>query len=449
MSAAPKEHAKEMIEPKLLARAEIEAGGGLRRPPLRITTSGSVDDGKSTLIGRLLYDADAVPADQLEAIERVSRQRGLTGADLSLLTDGLRAEREQGITIDVAYRYFGTATRRYIIADAPGHAQYTRNMATAASVADLAIILIDARLGVTEQTRRHTLIASLMRAPNVVVAVNKIDLVGYERGVYERVMGEFHVAAAELGLGEVRALPVSALNGDNVVHRGTGAAWYQGPTLLEILESTEARREAAGPLRLPVQSVIRPRDDAHHDFRGYAGAIAAGRAAAGDAVVVLPAGHVTRIASVHLGARTLDGAEAPRSVAVTLVDDVDVTRGDTIASVGDRPSISRVFTADVVWMDSKPLAAGGRYLIQHGPHRVKAIAERIMDRVDLGTLRRADAAGLELNDIGRVRWRTSEPLVFDPYERSRATGSFIIIDQASAGTHGAGLMVGAAEDEEG
>ena len=404
---------------------------------LRLATAGSVDDGKSTLIGRLLYDAKAVLADQLEHVEEVSARRG-TPLDLALLTDGLRAEREQGITIDVAYRSFVTPRRRFQLADAPGHVQYTRNMVTGASTADLAIILVDARNGVVEQTRRHAYITTILRVPHVTVAVNKMDLVGWSQERYEEIYRDLET----LGLSDLHVIPMSALQGDNVVDASENMPWYDGQPLLEHLETVEVQGDRnLSELRFPVQYVIR---DGESDYRGYAGQVAGGVLRPGDEVLVLPSERVSTVASIDTFDGPLDAAVPPMSVTVRLADDLDVSRGDLICGPSDRPALARDLTADVCWMADAPLRAGGRYAIKHATHTARAIVEALEDRVELSTLGREPApAELALNDIGRVRLRTSKPLAFDPYAHNRSTGSFILIDEATNDTVGAGMITAA------
>jgi bifunctional enzyme CysN/CysC len=407
----------------------------MRSGLMRLATAGSVDDGKSTLIGRLLHDAKAILSDQLDDLH------GRDGAlDLSRLTDGLRAEREQGITIDVAYRYFATARRTFILADTPGHVQYTRNMVTGASTADLAIVLVDARNGVVEQTKRHAHVASLLGIPHMVVAVNKMDLVGYDEEVFDRIVTDFSAFAARLDVRDVAFIPLSALHGDNVVERSEAMGWYGGLPLLEHLETVQiAADRNLDELRFPVQYVIR---DHATDYRGYAGQIASGVVRPGDEVLVLPSGRTTTVEAID----TYDGPRAeavpPLSVTLRLADDLDVSRGDLICGPDDRPSLERELTADVCWMADAPLRPRGRYLIKHAAHTVPAIVDELVDRVDVHTLDRVGApAELALNDIGRVRLRTAKPVAFDPYARNRATGAFIVIDEASNETVGAGMIV--------
>src|SRR3954453_334019 len=410
----------------------------------RFATAGSVDDGKSTLVGRLLHDSKAILADTLDAVARTSSDRGFGGEkggiDLSRLTDGLRAEREQGITIDVAYRYFATDRRSFILADTPGHVQYTRNMVTGASTADLAIVLVDARNGVGEQTKRHAFIAALLGIPHMVLAVNKMDLVAYDEQVFDDIVTTFSAFAANLDVHDIAFIPLSALHGDNVVERSAAMGWYAGLPLLEHLETVAiAAARTLDELRLPVQYVIR---DHASDYRGYAGRIASGVVRPGDEVLVLPSGSTTRVEAVDTYDGPLEEACAPLSVTLRLADDLDVSRGDLICGPGDRPSLERELTADVCWMHDAPLRPRGRYLIKHAAHTVAAIVDEVVDRVDVHTLDREPApAELGLNDIGRVRLRTAKPVAFDPYARNRATGAFIVIDESSNETVGAGMIV--------
>jgi sulfate adenylyltransferase large subunit len=422
---------------------------------LRFTTAGSVDDGKSTLIGRLLYDTKQVFEDQLDHVAQASERRGGEGAlDLALLTDGLRAEREQGITIDVAYRYFATPKRRFIIADCPGHQQYTRNMVTGASTADLSVILLDARKGVLEQSKRHAFISALLGIPHLVVAVNKMDLVDYSQERFDELVAEFAGFARKLngigtgtGMGrDIAYIPMSALNGDNVVDRSQGMEWYSGPTLLELLEQVEVAYDHPydRPARFPVQWVIRPAGPGGSDYRGYAGQVASGAFRAGEEVVVLPGGQRTSIAAIDTYDGELPEALAPMSVTLRLSDELDISRGETICRAEQAPTVARELEADVCWMTDQPLRQGGRYLVKHTTREVTAIVDELCDHVDVHTLERGGAPHeLALNDIGRVRLRTSAPLVFDPYESNRRTGSFILIDEASNNTVGAGLVVAA------
>jgi sulfate adenylyltransferase large subunit len=427
---------------------------------LRFTTAGSVDDGKSTLIGRLLYDSKQVFEDQLEHVAQASLRRGGEGVlDLALLTDGLRAEREQGITIDVAYRYFATALRRFIIADCPGHQQYTRNMVTGASTADLAVILLDARKGVLEQSKRHAFISVLLGIPHLVVAVNKMDLVEYSRERFEELTRDFEGFARKLGASDVTYIPISALNGDNVVERSERMEWWYEsptqPTLLELLESVEVAYDHPydTPARFPVQWVIRPSNPSdsnlilpggspnREEYRGYAGQLASGALRAGEEVVALPSGQRTRIAAIDTYDGELEEALAPMSVTLRLEDELDVSRGELVCRPEEAPTVARELEADVCWMSAQPLRAGGRYAIKHTTRSATAVVDELGDRVDVHTLERAPSPEqLGLNDIGRVRLRTSTPLTFDSYRRNRRTGSFILIDPATSETVGAGMV---------
>jgi len=410
---------------------------------LRFSTAGSVDDGKSTLIGRLLYDSKGIFEDQLAAIEKTSRRRGYAQVDLALLTDGLRAEREQGITIDVAYRYFATPRRKFIIADTPGHIQYTRNMVTGASTSDLAIVLIDARNGVLEQSRRHAFIASLLGIPHLVVAVNKMDLVAYSEEVFERIQAEFSGWAAKLDVHDIQFIPISALHGDNVVQRSVSMPWYQGPSLLYHLEHvyTASDRNLIDA-RFPVQWVIRPQTDEHHDFRGYAGQIAAGVFKKGDTVVILPSGKKSRIKSISTADGELESAAPPLSVVIQLEDDVDVSRGDMLCRPHNQPTVAQEIEAMVCWMSDTPLKLGSRYWLKHTTRTVRAVVDDLRYRIDVNSLHREEGADqLVLNEIGRVRLRASAPLMADEYRDSRTTGGFILIDEATSDTVGAGMIV--------
>jgi len=409
---------------------------------LRFATAGSVDDGKSTLIGRLLYDSKAIFEDQLAAVERSSVQMGAEYTNLALLTDGLRAEREQGITIDVAYRYFATPKRKFIIADTPGHEQYTRNMVTGASTADLSLVLVDARTGMVEQSKRHAYIASLLRIPHLVVCVNKMDLVDFDEGVFEGIRAQFSEFAAGLEIEALAFIPVSALNGDNVVDRSEQMSWYSGPTLLEHLERVDVGSDRnLDELRLPVQWVIRPQSAEHPDYRGYAGRLEGGVLHPGDEVSIMPSGRHTRVVAVEVAEAEVGEAFPPMSVTVRLEHDVDVSRGDLICGAEDAPEPVRELTADVCWMTDAPLAARGRYAIKHTTREARAIVDEVIHRVDVHTLEPRPATELGLNDIGRVRLRLSAPLVLDPYARNRSTGSFILIDEATNDTVGAGMVV--------
>jgi bifunctional enzyme CysN/CysC len=416
---------------------------------LRIATAGSVDDGKSTLIGRLLYDSKAIFEDQLDSVAATSRGRGSEAPDLALLTDGLRAEREQGITIDVAYRYFATPRRKFIIADTPGHLQYTRNMVTGASTADVAIILIDARNGVLEQSRRHAFLATLLGIPHLVVCVNKMDLVGFDEAIYEQIRTDFERFAAKLEVHDLNFIPVSALTGDNVVTRSEKMPWYEGSSLLRHLEDLHiASDRNLVDVRLPVQFVIRPhraRDSELHDFRGYAGTIAGGVMKAGDEVTVLPVGRTTTVSAVWgPGGTKLGEAFAGQAVTVELADDIDISRGDMICRPLNRPFVSQDLDAMVCWLsDQASLTPGSRYTIQHTTRSTRASVESFDYRLDVNTLHRdEDATALTLNEIGRVRLRTQQPLLFDAYRRSRETGSFILVDEATNNTVAAGMITG-------
>jgi sulfate adenylyltransferase large subunit len=416
---------------------------------LRLTTAGSVDDGKSTLIGRLLYDAKLVFEDQLEHVVEASARRGGEGTlDLALLTDGLRAEREQGITIDVAYRYFATARRRFIIADCPGHRQYTRNMVTGASTADLAVVLLDARRGVLEQSKRHAFISALLGIPHLVVAVNKMDLVDHSRERFEELVDDFEGFAAHLQASarrgmDITYIPMSALNGDNVVDRSAAMPWYEGPPLLELLENVDVAYDHPDdqPARFPVQWVVRPAGELGADYRGYAGQLASGALRRGQEVAVLPGGGRSRIAAIDTFDGELEEAVAPMSLTLRLEDELDVSRGELICAPESPPRVDRELHADLCWMAEQPLRPGGRYVLKHTTRRATAVIDAIEDVVDVETLQRSAPPGqLELNDIGRVRLRTSAPLAFDPYSSNRRTGSFILIDEAANGTVAAGMI---------
>jgi bifunctional enzyme CysN/CysC/sulfate adenylyltransferase subunit 1 len=408
---------------------------------LRLVTCGSVDDGKSTLIGRLLYDTKQIFVDQLEHIEDVSRRRGHGYVDLALLTDGLRAEREQGITIDVAYRSFVTPKRRFQLADAPGHVQYTRNMVTGASTAELGIVLVDARQGVVEQTRRHAYILSILRVPHAVVAVNKMDLVDWSQERFDDITAELD----GLGLPDLVVIPISALQGDNVVDRSENMPWYDGALMLEHLETVEiASDRDLDSRRFPVQWVIRPRSDEHHDFRGYGGQVAGGVWSAGDEVVVLPAGLKTQVESVETIDGPLETAIPPMSVTIRLTDDVDVSRGDMLADPAHPPTVARELQARVCWMSDKPLEPRARLAVKQTTRSVRAIADELVSRVDVHTIEDIPAPEqLGLNDIGVVHLRLSEPLCVDPYEENRTTGAFVLIDEATNETVGAGMVLSA------
>ena len=422
----------------------------LEAPPelLRVATAGSVDDGKSTLIGRLLHDSKAILEDQLEAVVRTSTERGDGRLDLALLTDGLRAEREQGITIDVAYRFFATARRSFILADTPGHVRYTRNMVTGASTADLALVLIDARQGVLEQSRRHAFIASLLRVPHVVAVVNKMDLVDYDEETFRRIAEDFRSFARRTGADDVTAIPVSALHGDNVVERSDAMDWYDGPSLLRYLEDVDVATDRLehAHVRLPVQYVIRPHDDAHHDYRGYAGRVAGGTLRVGDEVVVVPSGARSRVLGLDTFDGELDEAGPALSVTVRLADDLDISRGQVLADPASPPVVARELVADVCWLDEQALRPGGRYLIKAATRTTRATVTGVEHVIDVQTLERdATRATLGLNDLGRLRLRAAEPLALDTYAENRTTGAFILIDEVSNHTVAAGMVVEAVE----
>ncbi len=408
---------------------------------LRVVTAGSVDDGKSTLVGRLLHDARAVLTDQLSAVEAASERRGYDGADLALLVDGLRAEREQGITIDVAYRYFATARRTFVLADTPGHVQYTRNTVTGASTADVAVILVDARNGVVEQTKRHAAVASLLRVEHVVLAVNKMDLVGYAEEVFDQVVTYFAAAADGLGLSSFTPIPMAALSGDNVVDRSVRMAWYRGKALLEFLEDVQSRAGTQIPARLPVQVVMRPRSADNPDYRGYAGRIEAGPLRVGDLVVVLPSGRSSTVSGIDTADGTLPEATAGRSVVVRLADEVDVSRGDLIAVDREpRPEVVRELTATVCWLSDRPLRAADRFSLRHTTRDVRAVVDAVVSRLDVSTVTSSAADELQLNDIGVVRLRTAEPIAVDAYSVNRSTGAFLLVDEGSGATVAAGMV---------
>ncbi|RRO16675.1 sulfate adenylyltransferase [Saccharopolyspora rhizosphaerae] len=404
---------------------------------LRFATAGAVDDGKSTLIGRLLHDSKSLLADQLEQLEVASRERGDEELDLAMLTDGLRAEREQGITIDVAHRYFETARRAFIIADTPGHAQYTRNMVTGASTADLAIVLVDARNGLTEQSRRHAVLAGLLRVPQVVLAVNKMDLVDFDEDVFRTITADFAEFTAKLELQEITAIPIAALRGDNVVDRSAATPWYDGPSLLEHLETVEVAEEA-GRFRMPVQLALRAQEQ---DYRGCAGQIAGGSVAAGDEVLHLPSGMRSRVVAVDTADGELERGRAPQSVALRLAEDIDVGRGDLLCAAEHPPVAAEELTAAVCWMSPKtPLTRGARLLLKHTTRVVKAVVTEVGERLDVTTLERSPANSLQLNDIGEVTLRLAQPVFCDSYADNRFTGGAVLIDEAGHATVGAVLI---------
>nr|WP_041362720.1 sulfate adenylyltransferase subunit CysN [Methylovorus glucosotrophus] len=417
---------------------------------LRFMTCGSVDDGKSTLIGRLLFDTKTILADTLTQMEKTSKKRGMGAVDLSLLTDGLQAEREQGITIDVAYRYFSTGTRKYIIADAPGHEQYTRNMVTAASTANLAIILIDARKGVLTQTRRHSYLAHLVGIPHIVVAVNKMDLVDYDQAVFDRIRADYLAFAEQIGLQraghDITFIPLSALNGDMIVDRGEGLDWYTGPTLIDLLESVPAAHsEQSEDFRFPVQFVCRPHasdDPELHDFRGFMGKVESGEIAVGDAVTALPSGQTSTVKAIQLGVEQLPTAITEQSVTLLLEDEIDISRGDMIVKTGAAPEPVKQIDAFVCWLSETPLSAARTYIIRHTTRESKAKVGEIAYKVDVNTLEELPTQGLAMNDIARISFRLAQPLMVDPYSRNRATGAFIVIDESTNNTVGAGMITG-------
>ena len=410
---------------------------------VRVATAGSVDDGKSTLIGRLLYDSKQILEDTLESVEKSSTQRGYDYVNLALLTDGLRAEREQGITIDVAYRYFTTSRRKFILADTPGHVQYTRNMVTGASTADVALVLVDARKGLLEQSRRHAFLATLLRVPHVAVCVNKMDLVDWDQGVYEAIRDEFRAFATRLEIPDLSFFPVCALRGDNIVDRSDNMPWYRGlPLLVHLEELHIASDRNLVDGRFPVQYVVRPLTDEHHDYRAYAGQVAGGVFRAGDEVVVLPSGMTSTIAAIDTFDGPVEEAFPPMSVAIRLTDDVDVSRGDMICRPGNQPEISQDIHAMVCWMADKPLTEGARYGLKHTTRSVRAVVRDLRYRLDVTTLHRDEtAADLGLNQVGRITLRTTAPLMYDDYHRSRSTGSFILVDEATNATVGAGMIL--------
>jgi sulfate adenylyltransferase subunit 1 len=419
------------------------ASGYLDMELLRFTTAGSVDDGKSTLIGRLLYDSKSLFEDQLEAVRLASERRGDEHVNLALLTDGLRAEREQGITIDVAYRYFATPKRKFIIADTPGHIQYTRNMVTGASTANLAIILIDARSGVLEQTIRHAYIASLLRIPHVVICINKMDLVQYKEEVFEHIKKEINHFAAKLDILDVMFIPISALIGDNVVDRSKNMDWYQGPTLLYLLENIHIANDLnLVDGRFPVQFVIRPQSQEFHDYRGYAGRIASGIFTVGDKVKALPSGFTSRIKTIDSMYKTLDSAYAPMSVTITLEDDIDISRGDMIVLDTKEPEVGQDIEMMICWLSEKPMLLNGRYTLRHTTNEVKCIIKEVSFKVNINNLEKNFSdTSIGLNELGRVKVRTTKPLFYDSYRTNRITGSVILIDEGTNNTVGAGMII--------
>ncbi len=409
---------------------------------LRFITAGSVDDGKSTLIGRLLYDSKNILIDQLEALEKSTKNRTDGSVDLALLTDGLRAEREQGITIDVAYRYFTTLKRKFIIADAPGHVQYTRNMITGASNASLIIILVDARQGVVEQTRRHSIIASLLKIPHIVVAINKMDLVEYSQDIYNNIVIDYAQVAMKLGLKDVTYIPISALNGDNIVDKSEKIDWYDGKPLLEFLEEVKLENDINyTDARFQVQYVIRPQTEELHDYRGYAGKISSGVYRKGDKVKVLPAGHETTIAKLEIGGVEVEEAFAPQPVVIQLSEDIDISRGDTIAKIDDLPEVGNELEVLLCWLDDKPLQSGNKYYLQHNSRLVRSVVKSVEYKLDVNTLQQQPVeAGVKLNEVVKAVIKTAAPLVYDSYEKSIINGSAILIDETSNSTVAAVLF---------
>ncbi|MFS8616875.1 MAG: sulfate adenylyltransferase subunit CysN [Solitalea sp.] len=410
---------------------------------LRFTTAGSVDDGKSTLIGRLLYDSKSIFEDQIAAVKATSDRKGLANIDLSLLTDGLKAEREQGITIDVAYRYFSTPKRKFIIADTPGHIQYTRNMVTGASTANLALILVDARNGVVEQTCRHSYIASLLEIPHLVVCINKMDLVDYSEEVFNRISRQFNEFASKLVVTDIRYIPISALHGDNVVERSKNMDWYQGGTLLNTLETIHiGSDENHIDARFPVQTIIRPHSDEYHDYRGYAGRVAGGIFRPGDKVVVLPSGLTSTIRSIDTFKGPIKEAFPPMSVSMTLEDDIDISRGDMIVKENNQPQMEQDIDMMICWLNARGPQPGAKYIVRHTTNETRAVIRDVIYKMDINTLQRVENGGdLAMNDIARVRLRTMRRLIFDSYRRNRNTGSLILVDENTNETVAAGMIV--------
>ncbi len=410
---------------------------------LRFTTAGSVDDGKSTLIGRLLYDSKSIFEDQMDQVKQSSERKGLSHTDLALLTDGLKDEREQGITIDVAYRYFATPKRKFIIADTPGHIQYTRNMVTGASTANVALILIDARNGVVEQTCRHSIIASLLQIPHIIVCINKMDLVDYDQEAFEKIQVDFEHFAAKLDVQDVRFIPISALNGDNVVHRSDAMSWYEGSTLLHTLENIHVASDQNHiDCRFPVQTVIRPKNDAYHDYRGYAGRIAGGIFKSGDEVVVLPSGFESKIKSIDTFDGPVEEAFAPMSVTLTLEDNIDVGRGDMIVRTNNRPEVKQDIEVMLCWLNQTGPRPRAKYVVKHTTCDMKAMLKDIRYKLDINTLHRNESdKDISMNDICRVSLRTTKPLLLDAYRKNRNTGSLILVDEGTNETVAAGMII--------
>ena len=410
---------------------------------LRFTTAGSVDDGKSTLIGRLLYDSKSIFEDQLAAVEASSAKKGFDYVDLSMLTDGLKSEREQGITIDVAYRYFATPKRKFIIADTPGHIQYTRNMVTGASTANLALILIDARKGMVEQTHRHSFIASLLKIPHVIVCINKMDLVDYDENVYDKIVEDYKAFSSKLEVFDIQFVPISALNGDNVVNRSESMTWYQGATLLHMLESVHIESDYNHiDSRFPVQYVVRPQSKEHHDFRGYAGRVAGGIFRPGDEILVMPSGFTSKVKAIHLGDEKVDEAFAPMSVTMTLEDEIDISRGDVIAKPNNHPQTEQDIDLMLCWMNQRALHLNTKFHVRHTTRDVRGVLKEIQYKLDINTLHRVEQVEqLQMNDIARVKIRTAQPLNFDNYRKNRIMGSVILVDEGTNETVAAGMIV--------
>jgi sulfate adenylyltransferase subunit 1 len=410
---------------------------------LRFTTAGSVDDGKSTLIGRLLYDSKSIFEDQLEAVEASSAKKGFDYVDLSLLTDGLKSEREQGITIDVAYRYFATPKRKFIIADTPGHIQYTRNMVTGASTANLALILIDARKGLVEQTFRHSFIASLLKIPHIIVCVNKMDLVDYDQKVYDRIVEDYKAFSSKLEVSDIQFVPISALAGDNVVNRSDKTSWYQGATLMHMLETVHIESDYNHiDSRFPVQYVVRPHSKEHHDYRGYAGRVAGGIFRPGDEVLVLPSGFNSKIKSIDFGNEKITEAFAPMSVTMTLTDEIDISRGDIICKPNNHPQGEQDIDLMLCWMNQKSVNLNTKFYVKHTSREVRGVLKEIQYKLDINSLSRVEnVEQLQMNDIARVKLRTAQPLFFDSYRKNRITGSLILVDEGTNETVAAGMIV--------
>lgn len=410
---------------------------------LRFTTAGSVDDGKSTLIGRLLYDSKSIFQDQLASLEAASKRKGLDEIDFSLLTDGLKDEREQGITIDVAYRYFSTPKRKFIIADTPGHIQYTRNMVTGASTANAALILIDARNGVVEQTKRHSYIASLLQIPHVIVCINKMDLVNYDQSQFDKIKDQYQDFAAKLDIQDFKFIPISALKGDNVVNRSDKMSWYNGETLLHSLENIPVANDINHiDFRFPVQTVIRPHTSAHHDFRGYAGRIASGIVRVGDEITAIPSRLTSRVKAIHLAENQLEEAFAPQSICLELEGDIDISRGDMIVKTANQPNQSQELEAMVCWMGENPMLLNGKFSFQHTSRVGKCVIKEIVYKIDLNELKRNQGEStLSKNDIARIKLKTTTPLCFDAYRKNRSTGAFVLIEEGSNNTVGAGMII--------